>query len=292
MKATHLARGDNSTHILDMKSVLITTSALCAFICSQSSIAFAEMIAEHDGGTVSVYFAPVEQDSKTVRGVVSFDNEPGWKSYWQDPGTSGIPPQINFMVEARPVKSVLHYPMPQWMTDDYGGFIGYVGQTDVPFEVYLDAPLAADTPINVNLFAGVCRDVCIPVTGHFSTVVPQSSTTMTSIEQLRVNRSFERLPATQHPAISHVSARHGKDGAIIVAIDGEKPHTSFAVGKVDGLVVASFGPPEVVEATNGKTIIQFQRRGNHDAHTPFDLNFVANVEPNGFEVTLSAENIR
>lgn len=272
-----------------MKALALVPILSASIIASITPVAQAETISEHDGGTVHVFFAPVSQDSKSVRGVVAFDNEPGWKSYWRDPGSSGIPPQINIMIEGRPAEAELHFPLPQWQSDDYGGFIGYVGQTNVPFEIALEEPLKASTPVSVSLFAGICKDVCIPITGQLSTMLPLASTSMTSLEQLRIDRSFEELPNPDHPEVDDIGAVQKDDGSVVVTLDGAAPSTSFAVGKLDGEVVVSFGPPEVLSSDGRQTMISFSPRGHFDPDSKFDLHFVAALEPHGYQVTLPVE---
>ncbi|MGB7430982.1 MAG: protein-disulfide reductase DsbD domain-containing protein, partial [Ahrensia sp.] len=191
--------------------------ATCLSLCIAQT-ALAETIVHHDGGVVQVFFEPVTPDSKKVRGVIAFDNEPGWKSYWRDPGSSGIPPQINIMIDGQSTEPELHFPVPQWVSDDYGGFIGYVGQTNVPFEIAIEPPLKADATINLDLFAGICREVCIPIAGHLSTKLPHASAGMTSIDQLRIQRSFDALPSSTHPGVRDVRAQQKADGRVVVTL--------------------------------------------------------------------------
>lgn len=284
-----LARLVNRAQILAMnaqhfRSVLAACLSLCL-----PQIALAETIVEHDGGVVQVFFEPVTPDTKTVRGVIAFDNEPGWKSYWRDPGSSGIPPQINIMIEGQPAQPELFFPVPQWVHDDYGGFIGYIGQTNVPFEITVDQPLRADTTVNLDLFAGICREVCIPIAGQLTATLPRASATQTSLAQVRVQNSFDALPSGNHPGVRDVHAIQKADGTVIVTLHGQTPQTSFAVGKRDGKVVMSFGPPQVLATEADQTTIAFAPRGRFDPDAPFDLHFVAALAPHGYLATLPVE---
>jgi DsbC/DsbD-like thiol-disulfide interchange protein len=49
--------------------------------------------------------AATEAGSKSLRAGVEVQLDPGWKTYWRDPGDSGTPPTFDF-AESTNVKSV------------------------------------------------------------------------------------------------------------------------------------------------------------------------------------------
>lgn len=96
---------------------------------------------------------------------------PGWKTYWRAPGDTGIPPQFDW-ANSRNIESVdFHWPIPE--TYDVNGFrtIGYAGELVLPIEI---APLDKTGPISVraNVQAGVCREVCVPMSASISAELP------------------------------------------------------------------------------------------------------------------------
>ena len=79
---------------------------------------------------------------------------PGWHSYWQYPGASGICPNSPVPANA----SGRSYQAPYFFDDEAGGFYGYTGQ--VGFAAPLTRPQGR---LSLEAFIGVCREICIPV---------------------------------------------------------------------------------------------------------------------------------
>src|ERR1700727_970436 len=66
-------------------------------------------------------------DAPFLRAGVEIKLDPGWKTYWRDPGDSGVPPTLDFSGSDN-VKSVtVLWPAPELFPDGAGGkSIGYV----------------------------------------------------------------------------------------------------------------------------------------------------------------------
>ena len=48
------------------------------------------------GGGKARLVAELDPVSGEIHGVVEFDLDEGWKTYWRQPGGSGIPPEFDF----------------------------------------------------------------------------------------------------------------------------------------------------------------------------------------------------
>lgn len=93
--------------------------------------------------------------------------QPGWKTYWRQPGTSGgIPPQLSWQGSVNLKKAAVKFPAPERMVDETGETIGY--KKSVVFPVAIE-PNDVSKPVVVNLkaFFGVCREICIPAQAAF-----------------------------------------------------------------------------------------------------------------------------
>ena len=106
-------------------------------------------------GTVDVDGAP------TLVAGVQLRMDPGWKTYWRNPGDSGVPPSFDWTGSKNLKHAEVLYPAPHRFADAGGTAIGY--DDEVVFPVKL-TPEREGEPIELKLaFAyGLCKDLCIP----------------------------------------------------------------------------------------------------------------------------------
>jgi DsbC/DsbD-like thiol-disulfide interchange protein len=86
--------------------------------------------------------------------------DPGWKTYWRMPGDSGVAPQFTWTTSV-PAEVSVSYPTPARYSDAGGETVGYKSQ--VLFPVTVKAAAADELTLTLDLFFGVCKDICIPV---------------------------------------------------------------------------------------------------------------------------------
>lgn len=91
--------------------------------------------------------------------------EPGWKTYWRMPGDSGVPPEFSWSTSL-PARVEVQFPAPSRHVDSSGEAVGYEGQVLFPVTVTPDKPGGLD--LSLDLFFGVCKDVCIPAQAQAS----------------------------------------------------------------------------------------------------------------------------
>ena len=84
---------------------------------------------------------------------------PGWKTYWRMPGESGVPPEFTWSTSL-PAKVEVQYPMPSRHVDKSGEAVGY--DSEVLFPVTVTPEQAQGLELKLDLFFGVCKDICIP----------------------------------------------------------------------------------------------------------------------------------
>lgn len=86
---------------------------------------------------------------------------PGWHTYWRVPGATGIPPQFDWSASANLASVAYEWPRPI-VFDSFGSpTVGYKGALVLPVIL---TPRTQDAPLeaSVELFFGVCSDICIP----------------------------------------------------------------------------------------------------------------------------------
>lgn len=88
--------------------------------------------------------------------------DPGWKTYWRNPGDSGIAPVFGFSGSENVAKVEVAYPMPARF--DAPGDISFGYEERVIFPVTVTpADPAAPVTLAVDVNYGVCEELCIPV---------------------------------------------------------------------------------------------------------------------------------
>lgn len=208
-----------SFHLLPMN---IRTLALAPFLLASlvlPALASTSDWTETPGGRVRVIIednSPNNATSNERRGALQVELQPGWKTYWRNPGDAGVPPQINIEGEA---KAQIDFPAPVRFGGEDEGGIGYKQPVSLPIIFHLTA---ADTRLKGHVFLGVCEKICIPVQATFEFPLnedgqqdsPQAIAARTIIET-----AFDRLPtaATSTFGISDVK-REGDQAVFDLAV--------------------------------------------------------------------------
>jgi DsbC/DsbD-like thiol-disulfide interchange protein len=103
------------------------------------------------------------RDAAFLRAGIEIKLDPGWQTYWRDPGDSGAPPMFDF-AGSENVKAVnVLWPAPERFPDGAGGSsIGYRNHVVLPLHV-VPAETAKPTALRLKLEYDVCSNICIPV---------------------------------------------------------------------------------------------------------------------------------
>src|SRR5437773_8053877 len=107
-------------------------------------------------------------DGAFLRAGIEIKLEPGWQTYWRDPGDSGAPPKFDFSASEN-VKSVsVLWPAPQRFADAAGGnSIGYVNHVILPLHI-VPTDDAKQTALRLKLDYDICSNICIPVEANLA----------------------------------------------------------------------------------------------------------------------------
>lgn len=125
------------------------------------------------GNSASPWVISTDSKVRLVSGTVDVDGapallagiqlrmDPGWKTYWRNPGDSGVPPSFDWTGSKNLKHAEVLYPAPHRFGDAGGTAIGYDDQVVFPVKL---TPERDGEPIELKLaFAfGLCKDLCIP----------------------------------------------------------------------------------------------------------------------------------
>lgn len=201
-----------------MRNFLQKWPVIFALLCGvlpQQAAAAASPWQETEGARLRIVAEPARPGATGLRGMLQIELEPGWKTYWREPGAAGIPPQISLGDNAN-AQVTIHYPAPEWHDDPYGSWAGYAQPVSLP----LTFTTAADTwpaTLKADVFLGICRDVCVPVTMDFD--VPIGEEKPNAMQALLLDTAFSSLPADRSDRLSIADAAWTPDGVLEIRLD-------------------------------------------------------------------------
>lgn len=142
---------------------LVALAAFSFLVLPQAAQAASSEWHHVRGGSVRIVTSGLPDENGLMRGALQIDLKPGWKTYWLDPGSSGVPPQLAVHAGAEEVRAQIAFPAPQRFDDGYDQWAGY----DKPVALALTLQLPADADVTAHFdastFLGVCETICIPV---------------------------------------------------------------------------------------------------------------------------------
>lgn len=139
-----------------------------------------------------------------LRAGLEIKLDPGWKTYWRDPGDSGVPPTFDFSGSENVKGVTVLWPAPGQFPDGAGGnSIGYLDHVVLPLRVaLLDA--AKPTALKLKLAYDVCGNMCVPVDADLKLPLTGDGAEESAIEKAEV-----RVPR-------HLALGEGKDRGLAI----------------------------------------------------------------------------
>jgi thiol:disulfide interchange protein DsbD len=175
---------------MKLKSLFISSFFL-------SSIVFAAPV---DTGHAEVSIIKSEQsdNSKIVNLGIKMDMQPGWHTYWINPGDSGGVIDIEWTMPKGNTVSEVSYPSPHKIPYPPLMTFGYENYVIFPVTLSLDNP-DEDILISAKIDFLICADVCIPETALIQT----SLNTIQSDSEL--NQWLDKVPSILLPNIASIN---------------------------------------------------------------------------------------
>src|SRR5690606_21006377 len=123
----------------------------------------------------------------TRRAALEIRLAPGWKTYWMDPGDTGVPPQIEIRSGAETLSPEILFPPPKRVDDGYSIWAGY----DAPLALAVALPASVPAEFDAVIFLAICQSRCIPVS---ATLQVRPDSVSGGDESIALERAFARLP--------------------------------------------------------------------------------------------------
>lgn len=191
----------------------LTLSAAAALLLAPTAALAAASDWHHvEGGAIRLVTDDAPGDDGVLRGALEIRLKPGWKTYWRDPGSSGVPPSLAVTVGGQKAEVEIAFPAPTRFDDGYAVWAGY--DRSVALALTMRLPPDADLPASAvaEAFLGVCETICIPVKAELTADDGAGEAEHTAT----VDAAFAALPQPERPDFGIRPGGDGGDGAIVV----------------------------------------------------------------------------
>ncbi|QUS41404.1 cytochrome C biogenesis protein [Tardiphaga alba] len=123
-------------------------------------------------------------------GGIAIHMQPGWHTYWRNPGDSGVPPRFDFSKSDNLDSITILWPAPMKFDDGAGGqSLGYEKQVLLPMRVVAKD---AGKPVVVRaaISYAVCEKLCVPVEAN----AELAFTSVASTEDAALTAALDTVP--------------------------------------------------------------------------------------------------
>jgi suppressor for copper-sensitivity B len=184
---------------------------------------------------------------------LQFQLQPGWKTYWRDPGDAGLPVTVDWAGSTNLAGAVLAWPAPMRFTLFGLDTFGYEDEVVLPIQARPSDP-AKPIGLRVKVDYLVCEKVCIPQTASLALDLSAGPPMPSDYVQL-IDRYVAQVPGD--------GAAHGLTlESAIAAGDDKAPLLKVAVDSLLPLVA----PDLIVEGPKGlyfpKPSVTIERAGH------------------------------
>jgi DsbC/DsbD-like thiol-disulfide interchange protein len=205
---------------IPMRAVLGFAAALFASSMAIEACAQDASPWQRDGHS-AVRLLAGSRSGAVLLGGIAFQLEPGWKTYWRNPGDSGVPPRFDFSKSENIEAVTVLWPAPTKFDDGAGGHsMGYHNQVVLPLRIVAKS---TDKPVTLraDISYAVCEKLCIPVQANAELAI-------TSVASTEDSALFAALDTVPKPANvgepNPLTVRDVKrDGKSVVLVDVVSP---------------------------------------------------------------------
>jgi DsbC/DsbD-like thiol-disulfide interchange protein len=107
--------------------------------------------------------------------ALAFRLDPGFITYWRNPGEAGLPPTLDTSASTNVAAVAVDFPTPKRLDEAGATAFGYTGAAALPLRVTLvDGTRPATLVVDVNY--AVCSTICLPAMAHLALGLPAKPT--------------------------------------------------------------------------------------------------------------------
>lgn len=227
---------------------LLALSTVIAAGCASGALASSSPWHKAEGARLRILTSGAPDAAGRLKGALQIDLKPGWKTYWRDPGGSGVPPEIDISSSTNIASFEMAYPAPIRFDDESGPWIGYKHSVVFPMTFQLAAP-GQPAKIAAEVFIGVCETICIPFQASLS--FDPSRDPDNADHAAVIAKAAGALPGAAEADFGATLLSTDEDGMQVAArFPGDPDQADLFVAGTDGYAL---GTPEK-RAADGKTV--------------------------------------
>ena len=230
-----------------------------AFACAGPLLAASTAPVPHGTVTLLSETASLSPQRETWFGL-HFVLEPGWHTYWLNPGDAGSTPKLTWKLPAGFQPGPISWPTPERLPVSKLMDFGYEKDVMllVPIRGSAAAQPAASAEVSVQVSVVVCKDLCIPGKAQLSLTLPvrPAAATPSGGNAARFASARNRLPKSLPPGWT-VRVADGKNEFALTAQTGKQPARAFFFpleeGQIDNVA------PQPLDAAAGGFRIRLKK---------------------------------
>ncbi len=146
------------------------------------------------------------QPGKPLTAGIRLQMQPGWHTYWRNPGDSGLPTRVRWTLPAGFEAGEVQWPRP--MRFGFGPVQSFGYETDVVLPVQIRVPASvagAEVRLAVHVDWLECQEACLPSKADLSLALPVRAQAHPGAQAALVAAARAQLPVTD-PAWRMVAA--------------------------------------------------------------------------------------
>ncbi len=205
-----------------MTAILFRIALILAVGVSAEAYAVRSDWAEADEAKMRVLLAGPREEG--IAGGIEILLEPGWYTYWRNPGEAGVPPTFDFSGSDNVQSVEVLYPAPSRYDD--GTSVSLVYHDEVVFPLII-RPIDPNEPVILHADAafGVCSKVCIPTRASAVATLPREAP-YDALTEARLKRFEARVPRAAEPGRFEVEAVVAAGDALHIEV--RMPDSSYS----------------------------------------------------------------
>ncbi|PEN14286.1 thiol:disulfide interchange protein [Longibacter salinarum] len=164
---------------------------------------------------------------QTFTVALDLEMEPGWHSYWINPGDSGEPIDVDWSLPGGFTVGELQFPFPHRIDASILTSYGYSDRVQLLAQVQAPDDLQAGTEITISGDATwlICADVCLPASGTIERTfeVREEAVSASAEEVQRIETTRQQIPKQLDGWVAEASQSEGSYGLAFTQTDGDVP---------------------------------------------------------------------
>lgn len=254
---------------------------------------FASAWSEASHSAVRLIAGAADSGGDTLTAGLEFRLARNFKTYWRDPGDSGVPPTFDWSGSENCAAIDLLWPAPMRFEDGAGWSIGYGDGLILPVRIRPEKA-SENTALRLKIDYAVCETLCVPAQGLASLALSPAA------KSPHAGRVAEAMAKTPLPLGVGAAAPSGLSIATVKLIDGKKPALAVYAAAPEGAALdlfvegpkgSFFGKP-MVEASSypGKLrlVTPIEERAKGLTHWPLRLTLVSGSAAIEVDATIEA----